>query len=113
MNRPVVIYVDVDDTLIRSVGTKRIPIPNVVRHVRRLKEDGAVLVCWSTGGGEYARQCAEELDISDCFSAFLPKPNILIDDQPMRDWKRLIHVSPLQVHNQDLTEYLSKLDSSI
>jgi len=28
---------DIDDTIVRSVGTKRIPIPNVIQHVRNLK----------------------------------------------------------------------------
>ena len=35
-----VVFVDVDDTLIRSVGPKRIPIPRVVDRVRSLHGDG-------------------------------------------------------------------------
>ena len=35
-NVPLVVYVDVDETLIRSAGSKRIPIPNVVAHVKQL-----------------------------------------------------------------------------
>ena len=46
-----VVYVDVDDTLVRSVGTTRIPVPAAVDHVRRLAEQGATLYCWSAGGG--------------------------------------------------------------
>ena len=38
-----VIYVDVDDTFVRSVGTKRIPIPGTIAQIRRLKNDGAEL----------------------------------------------------------------------
>ncbi len=71
---PTVVYVDVDDTLVRSVGTKRIPIPAAVRHVRALFEQGAELYCWSSGGADYARQSAEECDIADCFRAFPPGP---------------------------------------
>ena len=29
----VVIYVDVDDTFVRSYGTKRMPMPAVIRHI--------------------------------------------------------------------------------
>src|SRR5579884_2117058 len=68
-NTPLVVYVDVDDTLVRSVGAKRIPIKPVIDHVR------------SSAGADYARSAAEELEIAGCFLDFLPKPNILIDDQ--------------------------------
>ena len=47
-----VVYVDVDDTLVRSVGTKRVPISSAVDHVRSLHREGAKLYCWSTGGAE-------------------------------------------------------------
>jgi hypothetical protein len=30
-------YVDLDDTIVRSVGAKRIPIPKVIQHVRDLQ----------------------------------------------------------------------------
>jgi len=35
MKNPIV-FVDVDDTLVRSVGTKRIPMPAVIAEVKRL-----------------------------------------------------------------------------
>lgn len=78
--RPRVVYVDVDDTLVRSVGVKRIPIPAVIRRVRALHQEGAEIYCWSSGGAEYAREVAEHLGISGCFRAFLPKPDLLLDD---------------------------------
>ena len=34
---------------------------------------------WLTGGAAYARASAERLQIADCFSAFLPKPQVMID----------------------------------
>ena len=93
-NVPLVVYVDVDDTLVRSVGPKRIPIPSVVAHVRRLKESGAELYCWSSGGGGYARTVAEELGLADCFVAFLPKPQQIIDDQNVADWRYCVQLHP-------------------
>jgi hypothetical protein len=83
--RTLVAYVDVDDTLVRSIGNKRIPIPNVVRHVRQLFEEGVELYLWSTGGAEYARGTAYELGIGDCFRGFLPKPQVIIDYQELGD----------------------------
>ena len=69
-----VIFIDVDDTLVPSVGTKRIPMPSVVAHVRRLHASGATLFLWSSGGADYCRITATELGLADCFSGFLPKP---------------------------------------
>ena len=79
--RRLVVYVDVDDTLVRSAGTKRMPIPSIVAHVKELAKADAELYCWSTAGAEYARSTARELGIEALFVAFLPKPNVLIDDQ--------------------------------
>ena len=40
MSRLLYIYVDVDETLVRNYGTKRIPMPNVIAHVKKLHEQG-------------------------------------------------------------------------
>ena len=86
---PRIVFVDVDDTLIRTVGTKRIPIPHVVEAVKRLSKEGHKLSCWSSGGGQYAREVAVELGIEPCFEAFLAKPQLLIDDQKRQEWRFL------------------------
>jgi predicted HAD superfamily phosphohydrolase YqeG len=100
-----VVYVDVDDTLVRSVGSKRIPITRVVEHVRKLKASGATLYCWSSAGADYARQSAEELGIENCFLAFLSKPNVMIDDQSVADWRLCLEVHPLTIKDQDASQY--------
>lgn len=89
-----IIFVDVDDTLIRSVGTKRIPMPSVVTRVRELHAAGAEIYLWSSGGAEYARASAIELKLEECFLAFLPKPTSYIDDQPVHEWRFCKHVYP-------------------
>ena len=100
-----VILIDVDDTLVRSFGTKRIPMPNVIEKVRQLKAQGETLYCWSSGGREYAHNSAIELGLEDCFVDYLPKPNVLIDDQPIESWRELRHVYPSQVDSLVRTEY--------
>ena len=90
----IVIYVDVDETLVRNYGTARIPMPAVIRHVRALFEEGAELYCWSSGGADYARRSAAEVGLENCFRAFLPKPQVMLDDQPVADWRRLVYVHP-------------------
>jgi hypothetical protein len=96
LNAPIV-FVDVDDTLVRSVGTKRIPIPRVVARIKALYQEGAILYLWSCGGADYARESARELGISDYFVAFLPKPTIIIDDQAVSDWRYCKHDFPMSL----------------
>ena len=100
-----IIYVDVDDTLVRSVGTTRIPMTAVIEHVRQLKADGAELYLWSSGGAEYCRRTARELGIEDCFVAFLPKPRLMIDDQEPADWPFCMMVHPAGCSGKTLHDY--------
>src|SRR6476661_2738690 len=97
--RDLVAFVDIDDTLVRSFGAKRIPIAHAVDHVRSLWREGVQLYCWSSGGSDYARAAAAELGISDYFVTFLPKPHVMLDDQHPNDWRRLLHVHPAEAGN--------------
>ena len=92
-----VVFVDVDDTLVRSVGAKRVPMPSVVARVRELHAQGVALYLWSTGGADYARASAVELKLDHCFVAFLPKPDVYLDDQAVNDWRYCKHVLPSNV----------------
>lgn len=95
--RSEIIFVDVDDTLVRSAGSKRIPISAVVARVATLKESGATLYCWSTGGADFAREVACELGLEHCFTGCLPKPTIMVDDQAPAEWRLCRHVHPFNV----------------
>lgn len=94
-----VVFVDIDDTLVRSAGTKRIPMPAVIAQVRQLHEQGVILFLWSSGGSDYAESTAKELGIHECFSGFLPKPDAYIDDQPVREWKYCEHIHPSKAND--------------
>jgi hypothetical protein len=103
------IYVDIDDTLVRSYGSKRIPISASIEHIKELNQQGAMLYCWSSGGAEYAKNTAEELGISDIFMAFLPKPQMLLDDQEINDWRGLIQIHPISCQSKTLDDYRQQL----
>jgi predicted HAD superfamily phosphohydrolase YqeG len=105
MNNPLVVYVDVDDTLVRQYGSTRMPIPHVIDHVKQLREDGVQLFCWSTGGAEYAEEAAREFGIHDCFSGFLPKPDALLDDMALADWRSLVEIHPNSVRDEGSSIY--------
>ncbi len=104
------IYVDVDDTLVRSFGSKRIAIDSTIDSVKALAARGVRLFCWSSGGSEYARSVAVELGLESCFEAFLPKPDGLIDDVHVSQW-RLAQIHPTECRGRDVTELLQKLPS--
>jgi hypothetical protein len=93
----VIYFVDVDDTLVRTYGTKVVPIVKTVQKVRELFEQGHALYCWISGGDEYAKTIATRLGVESCFVAFIPKPQVLIDDQEPADWKtmKVVHPSAL------------------
>jgi hypothetical protein len=89
-----VIYIDVDDTLVRTAGTKTIPMTGVIAEIHRLASEGVDLYLWSSAGAEYARTSAVELGIVHCFVAFLPKPHAYIDDQPVHQWRYCQYIRP-------------------
>ncbi len=103
--KSITVFVDVDDTLVRSYGSKRIPIIATIEHLKELKKQGANLYCWSAGGTDYAKKSAEEFGLADIFTAFLPKPEVIIDDQNINDWKRLIQVHPFSCSHKTLENY--------
>ncbi|HYE17432.1 MAG TPA: hypothetical protein VEA69_03250 [Tepidisphaeraceae bacterium] len=106
---PLVVYVDVDDTLVRSVGHKQIPIAAAVDHIRALRAGGAGLYCRSSGGGAYVRAVATALGLADCFAGFLPKPHVMLDDQPAGEWRRLVTVHPAQREAESAATYRAAL----
>lgn len=107
------IYVDIDDTLVRSYGSKRMPITATIEHVKELKKQGATLYCWSSGGSEYAKNTARELGILDLFEAFLPKPQMLLDDQEINSWRGMIQVHPMSCRTKSLDDYREQLKARL
>jgi len=90
-------YVDVDDTLVRSVGAKAIPIPATIIWVKSIDLSANNIYLWSRGGAEYAKSVAQSLGIDHLISAFLPKPDVLIDDQHLSEWGHLREYHPNQL----------------
>jgi hypothetical protein len=91
-----VVYFEVDDTLVRTAGTKRLPISAVIERVRSLHAAGVTLYLWSSGGAEYARVTAGDLGIAHCFTGFLAKPTHIVDDQHISEWRDLTQLHPNQ-----------------
>jgi len=108
MTKSLCVYVDVDDTFVRSHGNKRIPVPSVIEHIKALKEEGAVMYCWSSGGVKYAETSAIEFGVHNCFVGFLPKPEVSIDDMQFEKWRNLLQVHPNECPGNTIESYRAK-----
>ena len=91
------VFVDVDDTLIRSVGSKIIPNTRVIEKVRMLHQKGMTIIVWSTAGSEYAKRISENIGISEIISFYFTKPQYIIDDQEIDKWLNTKVIHPLQI----------------
>ncbi len=109
MSKPFYIYVDVDDTFVRNYGAKRIPMPNVLEHIRELKAQGAIMYCWSSGGADYAKESAIEFGVENCFEGFLPKPQVVIDDTSLSNWRNLVQIHPNECDGKTISDYKEEL----
>jgi len=95
-----IVFVDVDDTLVRSAV--RSASRSRCRGSRPGSEaSGRNAVLLEHWGAEYARVSAREVGLEDCFVSFLPKPTIMIDDQPPAEWRLCRCVHPFNVASID------------
>ena len=97
MFAPLVLFVDIDDTLVRSFGSKRIPMTPVVERIRQLHAEGAELYAWSSGGAAYVASTLAELGLSGCFVACLPKPQVFVDDVRVEAWRTAVQLHPNEI----------------
>ena len=109
MKKPLCVYIDVDETFVRNYGAKRVPMPPVIEHIKQLHQQGALMYCWSSGGAEYARASAAEFGIESCFSGFLPKPEVALDDMNFSNWRNLLQVHPNECHGNTVDSYREKI----
>lgn len=97
MPAPLVLFVDIDDTLVRSFGSKRIPMTPMVERIRQWHAEGAVLYAWSSGGAAYVASALAELGLTECFVACLPKPQVFVDDVRVEAWRTAVQLHPNEI----------------
>ena len=56
-----------------------------------------------------AQASAAEFGIENCFVAFMPKPNVLLDDQAVADWRLCMEVHPLSVSDTSPEQYWASI----
>ena len=79
-----IIYIDIDDTLIRTIGSKIIPIPDTVNFIKNCNTNKNEIYLWSRGGAQYCKNIAIKLLLDHKITGYLPKPNLIIDDTELR-----------------------------
>ena len=90
-HKGMVVYVDIDDTLIDLDDR---PLLHVINFVKALKEErGCELIAWSGGGKDWAKHATIQLGIDHLFDMFLDKPEAIVDDLEFKDFCHL-HVRP-------------------
>jgi len=109
---PLCIYIDVDGTLVQTVGEKNLPDDALVTRLREWRNQGAQLYCWSSRGADYAHSTAKGLRIEGCFVGFLTKPHVLVDDQGVERWSYFLELSPNRAAGLSLQQMRDKLDSA-
>ena len=74
------IYIDIDGTLTDSPQRGGKPIESRIEKVRRMAQDGILIVLWSGGGEDYVRLFCQK----NCIRVYkmLGKPQSCIDDNP-------------------------------
>ena len=87
-------YVDIDDTLVRTSGGKTFPIPRTVAWIKTIDISQNKIYLWSRGGGDYAKATAIKLGIEMLVAGFLPKPDVMVDDQSLMEWTHMKTVHP-------------------
>ena len=75
------VFIDVDGTLIDI--DNRI-YKGVDKVLKRFKNLGYTLICWSHGGREHAKDICQRHNIDSFFTYFLDKPDIIVDDNADR-----------------------------
>ncbi len=92
--KDLIIYCDVDGTLIFPDDQ---PIDFTVDFLKYAKERGCKLYLWSQGGGDYCLEVANRLGLGNLFEAFLPKPDICVDDLAISAEFIQLHVDPINL----------------
>ncbi len=106
---PLCIYIDVDQTLVRTTAGRRSPNQELCQKLREWKAAGAALYCWSSQGADYARRAAQECRVADCFVAFLAKPHVLVDDQKIEGGR--LQLAPTTAARLSVVDIRTQLDT--
>ena len=61
MNGKKIIFIDIDDTLVRTYGLKRIPIPKTIQAIFRFHKEGSEIYLWSNGGSDYCKKNSKRI----------------------------------------------------
>lgn len=91
LKAPIVVMVDVDETLVLWEGTEYKPNFKVIEQLIRHKDRGHYVIVWSAGGVEWAARVVKELNLEHNVDVVMNKPAFMWDDKNPLDWTRLCY----------------------
>lgn len=77
----ITIFIDVDDTLTNNYG--KTFITDSIETIKDLSNKANIFI-WSQGGIEYVKDIVKQARIESFICGMLPKPDIIIDDMPIK-----------------------------
>ena len=99
---PKVIAVDVDGTLqIRGE-----PNLALIEWCRARKDEGFLLMLWSSRGSDHAARYAEEFSVTGLFDLTCSKPGYIVDDQGW-DWTKYTRILKIEKDEPDNEEEMA------
>ena len=54
---------------------------------------------------DYAQNSAAEFGIDNIFTSYLPKPQVMIDDMSVNNWRKLLQIHPNSCVSMKLEDY--------
>lgn len=91
LKNPVIVTIDVDDTLVlwkdREYTTNWKVYNQLVRHKIR----GHYVIVWSAGGAEWAKKIVDQMDIAHLVDVVMAKPAFMWDDKDPNEWTRVCY----------------------
>jgi len=97
-NKKVAVY----DSLTEKFITLYIHEP-MVRILREQKRRGSIVIVWSRGGYEWAKNVVNALDLEGCVDYVMSKPKVYFDDLPVKKWlKDRVYLDPKSNYKKSL-----------
>lgn len=87
---PVVVCVDVDDTLVLWEDKEYIVNTKILTQVMRHLDRGHMVIVWSAGGVDWAERVVKEVGLEGKVIV-MAKPSFMWDDKPPQEWTRICY----------------------
>lgn len=89
LKKPVVVCIDVDDTLAVWNGDIYYEHEEVANQLKRHHLRGHYVIVWSAGGVDWAERVVKEFRLEEHVDLVMAKPSFMWDDKDPKEWTRI------------------------